>query len=271
MDRYQRPIRLYHYTKYETAIEKIFFNGTIRLGPLTLTNDPQESAIGGFAIGSDVGENVDTSMMFAMMERCKRLTTRPVRLACFTQDAHGPLINHGLPGHDHDRMWAQYAGVNTGVCIEFKADRLTASIEDHFRERIDSGRGRLIHGPVEYVKAFSVAGGMFFGLRIEEFTDEAIKRQRDERARERYFRKSVDWVSEQEYRYVWIDADDDYDADGEFVPIRGCVENIFLGARFPDPYRIVIDRICEAYEIEALQITYVIGHKQVIPVYPRRK
>ena len=35
---------LFHYTKRETAIEKIFFNGSIRMGPLTPTNDPEESA-----------------------------------------------------------------------------------------------------------------------------------------------------------------------------------------------------------------------------------
>jgi hypothetical protein len=44
---------LFHYTRRETAIEKIFLNGSIRMGPLTLTNDPEESALGSFAIATN--------------------------------------------------------------------------------------------------------------------------------------------------------------------------------------------------------------------------
>jgi len=259
---------LYHYTKRETAIEKIFLDGTIRMGRLTLTNDPQESAVGHFAIGTNTDEEVD---LWAVLNRCKYLTTQPVRLACFTQDEHDPQIAAGLRGFEHDRMWAQYAGQHTGVCIEFDMGRLTASVYEHFRKRMEAGKGQLIHGSVQYVNKFSLGNGLYFAMPVGETSDEAIKRKRNEYAEQRYLRKSIDWISEQEYRFVWIDADDDYDADGDFVSIQGCVKSVFLGTLFPKPYRIIIKEICEAYGIKPFQMTYDAGHQQFVPLSWKRE
>lgn len=237
------------------------------MGRLMTTNDPQESAVGHFGIGTSTDEEVD---LWAVLNRCKYLTTQPVRLACFTQNAHDPLLSAGLLGYEHDRMWDQYAGQHTGVCIEFDAGKLTASVQEHFRERIEAGRGRLLQGPVQYVKKFSLVDSLYFAMTTDETSDEAIKQKRDANAEQRYLRKSIDWVSEQEYRYVWIDADDDYDVDGDFVPISGCVKSVFLGTRFPTPYRIIIKEICEGFGIEAYQTTYDAGHQQFAPLTWKR-
>ena len=222
MNNWQRPELLYHYTTRETAIEKIFLNGTIRLGKLSLTNDPQETAVGGFGISAHDNEPVGLRQIFA---DCERLTTKPVRLACFTQTPNTTPI---IAGCNHDRMWAQYAGNNSGVCIAFNQDRLTANVERHFDERIRAGKGLLIHGSVEYVSEMPIQDGIFFGLSSDEMNVDGIKARRNERAKQRYLRKTIDWGSEHEYRYVWIDADDDYDVEGEYVPIRDCVETIYL-------------------------------------------
>ncbi|MCA1666964.1 MAG: hypothetical protein LC793_06085 [Thermomicrobia bacterium] len=71
----QRPELLYHYTSRETAIEKIFLNRNIRFGKLTLTNDPQETAVGGIGVSTYDNEEVDLNAIFA---ECVRLTTKPV-------------------------------------------------------------------------------------------------------------------------------------------------------------------------------------------------
>jgi hypothetical protein len=76
-------------------------------------------------------------------------------------------------------------------------------------------------------------------------------------------------VSEQEYRYVWIDSDDDYDADGDDVPIRGSVLQIFLGANFEDVHLPKMKEIHDRYGINVWRVTYLTGPKNVLPVFVR--
>ncbi len=255
---------LFHYTRRETAIEKLFLNGSIRMGPLNLTNDPEESALGSFGVATN---GMSDEEMFAVMETCHSISTTPVRLACFTEEArneHGQRI--GLHGYDHGRMWAQYAGVNSGVAIAFSKERLLASTNAHFAGR----KGRLLHGPVTYVDKIESSTAPYFMVDHEEIKTLGLvsyaRKKRDEYAKERYLRKTIDWQGEQEYRFVWIDDDDNYAKDGECIPIADSVRSICLGTHFPIPYRSIIKEICDAFHMDVYRVTHEAGVRQRIPI-----
>lgn len=254
---------LYHYTRYDTAIERIFSSGTIRMGRLKQTNDPEEGALGGFAIGTNNPDGLSNAQFRAIFRACHDLSTVPVRLACFTQEVR----SRGLRGYEHDRMWAQYAGGNTGICIAFDKAKLTASIKQHFRDR----QGRLIHGSVKYVPKILPSEGPYFMLDHDEIENmvlaEVIKQRRNRDPKARYLRKTVDWIGEKEFRYVWIDNDDNYNAEGDDIPIADCVVDMCLGPRFPRAYELNAHAICESYDIRAQRITFLTGIKQIIPAW----
>lgn len=151
--------QLFHYTTKETAIEKIFPDTTIRMGSMRATNDPRETAPWFFGWVMEEGEPDPGYEFFAIDERIDEMLKRACLIACFTKDAPDPYPeidpdryfreDLGLQGYEHDRMWAQYAGNHTGVCILFDRDRLEQRMKEHYRDR----PGRLLHGSVAYVSS----------------------------------------------------------------------------------------------------------------------
>ncbi len=133
-------------------------------------------------------------------------------------------------------MWAQYAGNHTGVCIFFDRARLTQRMEEHFKNR-----GRLLHGAVSYDSGRMPRDNPF-ELSYDEIHRVGVgafaKEHRRKYARQLYLTKNPDWASEQEYRYVWIDEDDECQDDAEYVSIKGCIARVCLGNRFPEVYEI---------------------------------
>jgi len=148
---------LFHYTSRERAVENIFRNMTIRMGPLLGTNDPRETAPWGFSMTlENEGIGPSGERFLEINREIDRNLKNSCRIVCFSEDS--PDLNPGLghpdhyvrddlgpQGYAHDRMWAQYAGNHTGVCIFFDRARLTQRMEEHFKNR-----GRLLHGAVSY-------------------------------------------------------------------------------------------------------------------------
>ncbi|MGI8690681.1 MAG: DUF2971 domain-containing protein [Thermomicrobiales bacterium] len=256
---------LFHYTKRETAIERIFFDGTIRMGPLTLTNDPEESALGSFTLATN--DEVSSEEFRGILDTCKRISTSPVRLACFTEESYNCYgLRTGMHGYEHGRMWAQYAGINSGVAIAFDKDCLIANMKAHFVGR----KGRPLHGPVKYVERIGFSESPFHMTDHEEIKVLGLvayaRKQRDTFAEERYLRKTIDWQGEQEYRFVWIDDDDEYSKEGEYIRISDCVKSICLGTHFPPPYMSNVKAICERFDIRAYRITHEAGRRDMVPI-----
>jgi hypothetical protein len=201
------------------------------------------------------------------METCRNISTIPVRLACFTEEARNQYgLRTGLHGYEHGRMWAQYAGVNSGVAIAFSKEHLLASIEAHFAGR----KGRLLHGPVKYVDRIESSSTPYFMVDHEEIKRLGLaayaRKKRDEYITERYLRKTIDWQGEQEHRSVWIDDDDDYAKEGEYIPIAESVRSICMGTHFPVPYRSIIREICEGFNLDAYRITHEAGMRSMVPI-----
>lgn len=268
--------QLFHYTTKERAIEYIFHGMTIRMGSMRATNDPRETDPWFFGwIMDDNESGPDGEDFFEVNRKIDEILKRSCLVACFTGDAPDPHPEFdpdlyaredlGLQGYEHDRMWAQYVGNHAGVCILFDRDELVRRMEEHFRGR----PGRLLHGPVDYDSEIDLRNSPFYELSWKEMRQmgvEAYARQHGERfARQLYMTKSPDWVSEQEYRFVWIGEGEDED-EAEYVPIKGCVSAVCLGARFPEVYETNMRAIKERLGIDVYKIHYSYGKLRILPV-----
>jgi hypothetical protein len=274
---YTRKV-LFHYTTKEVAIERILHNLTIKLGSIKRTNDLRETDP--WTFGMIIEDNSIAPSGEESLEITKKIDEnlkQSILIACFTQDQPDLWPERGDPdkyvredlgpqGYEHDRMWAQYAGNHTGVCIFFDREELTRRIEQHF-----SGRdGRLLHGPVSYVPGrVDPRNSPFDELSYDEIQRlgvGAYARQHRERfANQLYLTKNLDWASEQEYRFVWVG--DNEENKPEFVSIEGCINAVCLGGRFPEAYKVNVQTIKDSLDIELYQICYLYGMLQILPLF----
>lgn len=271
---------LFHYTTKERAIENIFSSMTLRMGSMKATNDPRETEPWFFGMSVENEEVAPSGEEFMDVTRkIDRLLKRSCLIACLTQDAPDPRpelgdpdyyvrFDLGLQGYEHDRMWAQYAGNHTGLCLFFDREKLVGKMEKHFRNR----NGLLLHGPVDYVSQITPPNSPFHELsydEIERIGVEAYTRQHRERfARQLYFTKNPDWASEQEYRFVWLGEDEKEESEAEYVSIQDCVSAICVGTHFPEVYKLNVRDIKDRQEIRAYRIQYAYGKLIIGPAFP---
>jgi hypothetical protein len=238
---------VYHYTRWERLLD-IAHNG-FRLGPLAYMNDPRESKnwyLGHTTFGNR--EPIDSSILWkeAMDYR------RQVKVASFSRDIPGYTREEirFRSGYARPRMWAQYAGNHTGVCIVINRDGLDHAIRSQLGGRENSW---FVSGPVEYVDQ-PVQDPSTQSVQVSEVDSRSIAdlvRDYFYEHRERiFFVKHSDWRDEAEYRWVFYDPDEMHKEQRgpreAFVNINGHVAALVLGADFSDSRLPVAQSFAEA-------------------------
>jgi Protein of unknown function (DUF2971) len=141
---------VYHYTTRQAALGSILPQRQLRLGPLAWTNDPRESQqwLVGLRGGPALLSEELNQEFFSIVRDADRLIRATTKVACLTRDdpdgMRSPHDEQFARGWAHSRMWAQYAGGHSGVCMMFDRARLERAMEP-LRE--DS---KLWSGPVLY-------------------------------------------------------------------------------------------------------------------------
>lgn len=193
---------LYHYTTMETALNGILHFKTLRFSPFANVNDPMESdriILGLFGPGPH--EEVLDS--FPLVDSFFR---DQMKTLCFSLDdqfdpnhPENHFHNYCARGHSKPRMWATYGDDHKGVCLIFDKEILRTEIESQIESDV-----RLFHGGISYTKTSP------FLNELPKFDLEALKadhqkelqRQTDIHKEKWLFSKHIDWVSENEYRFV---------------------------------------------------------------------
>lgn len=106
---------LYHYTKYETAINKILPFKRLKFNYMGLMNDPVENLMHLTNTEETIFENKN------MLEFSRALKVQKEWQAlCFSTDReyNGSTIEGGLI----HRMWTQYGDNNKGICLVIDYD-----------------------------------------------------------------------------------------------------------------------------------------------------
>jgi hypothetical protein len=221
---------LYHYTTREAALGSILPQAQIRLGLLEWTNDPRENQqwLVSLSIAGDDGPEAEEFSEIA--RNADRLIRGSTKLACLTRDdpqgIKMPPHEDFARGWGHSRMWAQYAGGHSGVCLIFARDQLVEAM-DRLR-----GDDHLWHGPVIYTNR-SRSEREAWQLSYDAIAEHGIEAVVDAHIQDHwhgiFFVKNEDWAAEWEYRWVLHDRR----PGPSFVSIDGALVGVVVGQNFP--------------------------------------
>jgi hypothetical protein len=229
---------LFHYTTAETFLAHIVPTRKLRMSPLNQVNDPKEATdwtCGVTIDGPDFSDGRKGVEEFRELQRnFNNALKARTRVLCFTRDdvqlASVPLLQKYHRGYSHSRMWDQYAGNHTGVCLVFERNALSGEIAGAV-----AGLGDLRHRDVsygdpptaidemgDYSDAFSIGTRALAELGL----DRALRDHQVRHHHFLYFHKSLDWASEQETRWVLL-ADED--APYIYVPVERSLSGVVFG------------------------------------------
>ena len=112
---------LYHYTKFDTAINHIIRNGKLLLNTFNKVNDPRESKEWGITyrhckIPPDIKSNdikeINNKLRLKWKVLCMVADTNP-------EDNFSDTEKVYCRGYSHSRMWNQYSDNHRGACLGF--------------------------------------------------------------------------------------------------------------------------------------------------------
>lgn len=187
---------LYHFTTSESII-KIIENMSLKFSTFENLNDLNENEVNfGFS---------DSHLHFKIenfiVEHCK--------LVSFSQD-YKQKGKENETGINHPRMWAQYAGNNSGACIVINEKKFKEINSDILKKAFWKMKN------VKY-KDFVFNGEYEDDVKPKSFIVKEYKKL--------FFLKHIDWQNEDERRLLYM-------GDEKYLSINNCIEYICLGNRF---------------------------------------
>ena len=253
--------KLFHYTKRDVALEHILPTGRLRFGRLPRTNDPREFVPILFPIVGYLGEDDKLTERdpFDLIDEANRLLRDSVHLLCLTEDKPSQVTytRYGN-GPRRARMWAQYAGNHTGVCLCFDGDRLIQAALDQLQTTSDRN---VLHMPVRYAAEGEYPHTPVLHQPDAErdpraFIDSMVERN----PRDRFFTKDWDWESETEYRLLLRGET----KEEEFIDVRDSLEAVIAGQSFHRVYKPGLYKLCQELGVEALEIQWEMGPDVIV-------
>lgn len=263
----QEPLAyLYHYTSGETFADYIVQSMKLMLNTIDRMNDPRECDRWEF---DWLGSEGDTFLLGS--DRLNDDIRAKARLCCFCRDEDMPQgeLSHFevvyARGFSRPRMWAQYAGNHSGVCLILDRQKLLVNFESYVTEHLQT----LLFGRVDYtnrmpigrlgrVDAFTIIDREYRAIGPEQYAlYHVIKHQR-----ELFFRKQLDWRDENEYRILLFGT-----FLGEvLISISGALKHVVLGAKCSAVTREKIIKTCCEKKIDASTLTWKNGYPQPLPL-----
>lgn len=230
----------------------ILRNNSLRLGSLLATNDPYETMMWVFSIGSSwsVQKPLSSAEVTNWAERnpdYNRIIRHGCKVLCVSEDAKnaGKLDSHER-AYGKPRMWAQYGGNHTGVCLLFDKQALNNVLQKHFQGSQSVMSGSIEYGDVheschpawlDYMEAFHISGDKLAASGLEN----VLRSHRDKHMQMFFFRKNRDWESESEYRWIVRGKTN----DPEFIPVDDALRAILLGANFAPARLAEVHEYCK--------------------------
>jgi hypothetical protein len=256
------PSELVHYTIKETALEHILYEKRIRFGFLGNTNDPRETKTWRYPlwIPNDlIGESGDKTL-----NKLQPYTTKvhemideimgEWRVFCLTK--HSPNSpKRAEPkefsrGYCHPRLWADYGGNHSGVCLVFNGKKLDQNIRNNLTTEY-----RIFHGSVEYSNIQAIGAYPIDVSSKSVFTKEAIREHFFRYHKESFLKKTTDWKSEHEYRWLIHGIN----KEPLYIPIVGALKGVIVGPDFPKVYETTIKMLCKELNIFAGKMEWFNG------------
>jgi hypothetical protein len=242
----------FHYTRRDAAFAGILPSGRLRLSTYGEMRDPLENqpwrfTFAGYGERDDATLATDLASYTEFEERANRSIRDCSHLLSLTIDAD-PTPGHAQEpfcrGWARARMWEQYAEDHQGVCLVFDRERLSQSIEESLVRREFMA---LYHRPVVYEDS-RIRGRVvdwnslksepgYFVRYIEQHVDSL------------FFTKTLDWETEQEYRFVAVSQTSTPPVEADF---QDSLVAVIAGEQLPHWEYPGIVKACHDVGAEAL-------------------
>lgn len=256
---------LYHYTSTETALEYILKTGTLLFNSFSRVNDPRESKYWDISTLIRADINFEPEQYDALSSEISQILKSSAKLVCFSQDkpesqnAWQPraLLQRGFA---KPSMWHHYANGHNGVCLMFSREKLLKSINKQLHSK------QLFHGQVAYTNEgilpklqndqFSID---LRSVHNEESYFQAIQSHFDFWYRDLFLTKLSDWSHEDEYRYIYLDEDD----QPTLVDFEESLEAIVIGEGAIEKHRDDFLKHCITYKADIANLIWRNGFPKV--------
>lgn len=254
---------VYHYTTKETALEYILSSGKIRLNLFKNLNDPRESK--DFHFGMSTSSKDDKEIDNCWDELQKKGTAyikNHCKILCMVKDYTRPInsVDQHYRGWARARMWAQYSGNHTGVCLIFDKEKLQEIIKYTL-----SSKGNLYFSDVQYLNPNSFDNFDAYNFEHEEIQtnplESVLSKKVEQYYKEYFFTKAKDWSNENEWRCVLKGKS----TEPEFVSIKESICGIIVGTDFPKVYQPSISYFGEEFSIPIARIIWKNGQPHIVP------
>ncbi len=250
------PKELFHYTKKDTALEKILFERKIRLGQLRYTNDPKESKRLNIGV-SYTNKKSPKKWTRAVFAETERVFKEEWNVLCMTKnlpkrkyqnETKSQIMMHSRYGYAHPKMWAHYGENHSGICLVFDGKKLNANIQATFKNRC-----KIFSGSVNYKNY-----GMFYTNALDDSyinkygLTEGVRKYFFANHQELFLSKHPDWESEAEFRWLIHNPEN----SPEYVSIEGAIKAVLVGSDFPQVYEHVVKELAKDLKISAGRIIW---------------
>jgi hypothetical protein len=151
------------------------------------------------------------------------------------------------------------------VCIAFDRERTTNELLARLSERGSTGSGAVEYSPRGFSDTDAYVVDLDDFLEEDDF-DDAVVRFVVDHEQELFFRKTLDWQSEHEFR-ITLTADLGSDAEYVLVPYGGAesIRAVIFGERFPTWQIPAAKWICEQRGVPLLQLQWLNGEPKLGP------
>lgn len=216
-----------HYTKRETAIEKILTSKTLLFNEFQNSNDPWEYEKILMPVDDGNSEFIDVVVKkMDIEERLKRM-----KFISLTKD------KKNIRCFDIVLMWAHYADKHNGVCLVFDEKKLRDLYKgkDQFSEE-----DRLKNKIVNYKHKTPP---------VQIKGNDDLRSIYQKNGADLFFIKKMAWKYESEYRLMLFNGKENK-TDVFLRDIDKALVAIIIGIGFPEIYRSVIDEIVKKYSTQ---------------------
>jgi hypothetical protein len=259
---YHLTASLCHYTRANIAFEHIVPTLKLRMNAYASMRDPFENrrlSFNGRGHPTDeADEETLLELSFDVPDAIVAVRGRMLLLS-FTIDATEGYTPRDAPfmrAWARPRMSEQYADNHAGVCIALEPERTMDSLTEHLKAVGSPISGYVVYSP----KGFGDT--MASTLNLDSFRDDLVARVNDfvnENVGDLFFRKTLDWQTEREYRVIVYPRD--RGKSHLLVPFGGAesIRAVVLGEKFPTWQIPAAKAACAVHEIELLQVAWDAG------------
>ena len=236
---------LYHFTRKDAAIEHILNESVLKFGSFRKSNDPQEYRRR-MTSASGWGWEESHATQIGLITNSIDNIIKSSGFLSFCQNRYkdGALLEHGCL---KSRMWSQYGGSHSGVCLVFSKKLLLKQIEQQFNKTLT-----VYTKSVEYKDPYISRANDSLSINADELSTSdniAIAHSYiEENHEDIFFQKQEDYKDENEFRVIAIDKNGG-NANNEIISISTCLKAIILGDSFSKAYKPTIKELSDTLNV----------------------